>query len=210
MKRSILFSFFAAAILFSLSSEAQIPGVGKIKKALPEPIIGVKLGANFQEITGSKWESTYKPGIVGGLFVGLQKGKVGVQAEGLIKSVNFQLSAPMPGAPLPSPVKGVYLDVPLMFEYKIISRIWAQIGPQYSMMISAKQDSKDVKDSFKPSEFSGVLGLQAILPVHLTAGVRYVLGFTDISNSTATSGLGTATSSWKSRMIQVSVGWRFL
>ena len=209
MKRSILFSFFAAAILFSLSSDAQIPGVGKIKKALPEPIIGVKLGANFQQISGDGWEKTYKPGIVGGLFAGLQKGKVGVQVEGLVKSVNFQISVPT-GVPAESPIKGVYLDVPLMFEYKIIPRIWAQIGPQYSLMLSAKQDGNNVKDAFKPSEFSGVLGLQAILPVHLTAGVRYVLGFTDISNSTATSGLGTATSSWKSRMIQVSVGWRFL
>ncbi len=207
MKRLILFSFFAAAILFSLSSDAQIPGVGKIKKALPEPIIGVKLGANFQQISGDGWEKTYKPGIVGGLFAGLQKGKVGVQVEGLIKSVNFQISVPT-GAQAESPIKGVYLDVPLMFEYKIIPRIWAQIGPQYSMMITAKQDGNDVKKDFKPSEFSGVLGLQALLPVHITAGVRYVLGFTDINNTTATT--GAATSAWKSRMIQVSVGWRFL
>lgn len=208
MKRSILFSFFAAAILFSTSSEAQIPGVGKIKKALPEPIVGVKLGGNFQQISGDGWEKTYKPGIVGGIFAGLQKGKMGVQVEGLIKSVNFQFSAPIPGAPLPSPIKGVYLDIPLMFEYKIIPRIWGQIGPQYSMMISAKQDGEDIKDAFKPSEFSGVIGLQAILPVHITAGVRYVLGFTDISNTSAST--GAASSAWKSRMIQVSVGWRFL
>ena len=209
MKRSILFSFFAVAILFSLSSEAQIPGVGKIKKALPEPIIGVKLGANFQQITGDAWEKSYKPGIVGGIFAGLQKGKIGVQVEGLIKSVNFQIKVPT-GAQAESPIKGIYLDVPVMFEYKIIPRIWAQIGPQYSMMLSAKQDGNNVKDAFKPSEFSGVLGLQAILPVHLTAGVRYVLGFTDISNSSANTGFGTATSAWTSRMIQVSVGWRFL
>jgi len=205
MKRTLLFTVLTAALLFSIRSEAQIPGVGKIKKILPEPILGVKLGANFQQISGSGWENTYKPGILGGLFVGLQKGKVGVQVEGLIKSVQFALSTPVNGK-IPDPVKGVYLDVPVMFEYKIIPRIWAQIGPQYSMLLSAKESGNDVKNSFNPGDFSGVLGLQALLPVHLTVGVRYILGFTDINKESFPGASG----AWKNRTVQLSVGFRFL
>jgi hypothetical protein len=99
------------------------------------------------------------------------------------------------------------MDIPVLLEYKIINMLWVQAGPQFSTMLSAKSnDGKDVKDLFNSSDISGLLGLEAKLPLHLVAGARYVLGFSDINNHAVTQ----ASESWKNRYIQAYVGFRFL
>ena len=201
MKNILSLTALCATLLFTNSAMAQIPGVSKVTKALPKVSLGVKLGANFQEISGSDWEKTYKPGVVGGLFVGLTKNKWGIQVEALVKSVQFDFSGPAS-----DPVKGVYLDVPLLLEYKIIPRLWLQLGPQYSELLSAKESGQDVKKDFNAGDFSGVLGLEARLPLHFTVSARYILGFTNINNTSETG----VSDSWKNRTIQLAVGFRFL
>jgi opacity protein-like surface antigen len=205
MKRKLLVAALSAAALFSTAANAQVPGVSKVTKILPEVDLGVKVGANFQQITGEGWEKTYKPGIVGGAFVGLRKGSWGVQAEGLIKTVKFS-----PSFTGGVPIKALYLDIPVLLEYRIIPRLWAQVGPQFSYMLSKDNSVMEYNTAFKTSDFSGLLGLEAKLPLHLTAGARYVLGLTDINNHTLPSTVPGATDAWKNRYIQVYVGFRFL
>ena len=60
--------------------------------------------------------------------------------------------------------------------------------------------------AFATTDFSGVLGLQAILPLHLIVGARYVLGFID-QNANSVPGL---TNTWKNRSFQLYAGFRFL
>ena len=200
MKHTLLLTALSAALLFSTTSEAQIPGVSKVTKALPKVDLGIKAGTSFNQATSTGLKESYKAGVVGGAFVGVYKNKIGVQAEALVRSARFDASV---GSVY---VKTVSLDVPLMFEYKIIPRLWIQLGPQFTQMLSAKnQASTDVKNSFKTAEISGVLGLQVKLPVHLVAGARYVLGFSDVNN-TPTGGAG----AWHNRSIQAYVGFRFL
>lgn len=199
MKHALLLTTLSAALLFSTASQAQIPGVSKVTKALPKVDLGIKAGASFNQTTGTGLAETYKPGIVGGVFVGVYKNKIGVQAEGLVRSARFDASV---GGVY---VKTISLDVPLMFEYKLIPRLWVQVGPQFSQVLTAKdQASTDVKSSLNTTDISGVLGLQVKLPVHLVAGARYVMGFSDVNNSS------TATGAWKNRSIQAYIGFRFL
>jgi len=199
MKRTLLFTVLSAALLFSTVTKAQ-PGISTVTKALPKVDVGVKVGANFQQITGAGWENTYKPGIVGGAFVGVHKNSCGVQLEALVKSVTYTVDV----ANVKSDIKTVYLDVPVLLEYRIIPRLWIQAGPQFSTLFSAKDpNSNDVKKNFKTSDFSGLLGLELKLPMKFTAGARYVMGFADINNT----GVGDA---WKNRFIQLYVGFRFL
>jgi len=199
MKHALLLTTLSAALLFSTTSQAQIPGVSKVTKALPKVDLGIKAGASFNQATATGLTNSYKAGIVGGVFVGVYKNKIGVQAEGLVRSARFDASV---GGFY---VKTLSLDVPLMFEYKVIPRLWVQVGPQYSMLLSAKDNtSTDVKSSFKGADISGVLGLQVKLPVHLVAGARYIYGFSDVNNSP------TATGAWKNRSIQAYIGFRFL
>jgi hypothetical protein len=211
MKRTLLLTAFSA-LLLSNTSQAQIPGVSKVTKALPKVDLGLKIGANFQQTTGINWDNAYKAGITGGAFVGVYKNKIGVQAEGLIKSakMGMQFYSTGSGPVLTADVKTVSLDIPVLFEYKIIPRLWIQLGPQFTTILSAKSSiisssGNDVKNYFKSSEFSGVLGLQAKLPVHLVVGARYIYGFTDINNNSTFS-----TNKSTNRTAQVYLGFRFL
>ena len=199
MKHTLLLTALSA-LLLSNPAQAQIPVVSKVTKALPKVTVGLKAGANFQTLSGTGWASSYKPGIVGGAFVGLSKGKWGVQVEALIKSARFDTKASSSVY-----VKTLSLDIPVLLEYKIVKRLWIQAGPQFTSLMSAKdQASNDVKKSFKSSDISGVVGVEVKLPLHLIAGARYVLGFTDINNTTG------ATDAWKNRYAQLYVGFRFL
>lgn len=205
MKRTLLLSALSAALLFPGSTYAQIPGVSKVTKALPEVDLGIKVGANFQQLTGSFWDNSYKAGFEGGAFVGIRKNKIGVQGEVMISSVKYSVTTAL-GSVGNSDVNALYLDVPVLLEYRIVPRLWLQLGPQFSDLVSAKSGSTDIKSNFNSTGFSGVLGVQAQLPLHLTAGARYVLGFTNVNNES----ISAVSESWKSRSIQIYVGFRFL
>ena len=131
MKSTLLLSAITAALLCSNYADAQVPIVNKI---VPKVILGVKVGANFQQLTGNTWDNAYKAGIMGGAFIGVTKKKFGVQAEGLFRSASFDTKA-TPSSQSIS-VKTVNLDVPVLFEYKLVNRLWLQAGPQFSSIIS--------------------------------------------------------------------------
>jgi len=173
----------------------------KVAKILPKFTVGVKAGANFQTLSGKDWESSYKPGILGGAFVGVTKGKWGIQAEGLVKSARFDYKATS------GYFKTVGVDVPLLLEYNPVWRLWIQAGPQYSMVLSAKDDTKkDVKDYLNAADISGVVGIQVNLPLRLSVGARYIMGFSDMNSGK----IPTAADAWRNRYAQVFLGFRFL
>ena len=200
MKRTLLLSALAFSLLSATRSAAQVPGVSKVAKALPKVSVGVKVGLNLQQLSaGSYSNDAYNPGIVGGAFVSVRKNKIGVRVEGLVKTAKIDVLGPTPGH-----INSIALDVPALFEYRLINRVWLQVGPQFTSILSAKdQSSNDVKNNFNTSDFSGVLGVEVVLPIHLTASARYILGFADMNNS----GVGDA---WRSRSVQIAIGYRFL
>jgi hypothetical protein len=198
MKRLVLLTTLSVALLFSNRSSAQIPIVSKV---LPKVIIGVKVGANFQELNSKSLDNAYNAGFTGGVFVGVTKKKMGVQVEALISSAKFTANESNPNVTF----NNLYLNVPVLFEYKLVNRLWLQVGPQFSDLVSTNNNDH-INNAFKTSDFGGALGLQVILPVHLVASARYILGFTDVNNH----GIPNATDTWNNRSIQLSVGFRFL
>jgi Outer membrane protein beta-barrel domain len=202
MNRKLLLTVFSAALLFATSTFAQsIPGVSKVTNLVPKVMFGVKLGANFNGLSGATWDQASKAGVVGGLFLGLHKKKWGLQGEVLLHSAKFEVK----GSSGNSSAATLNLDIPVMFEYKIIPRIWAQIGPQFTSILSEKDNNTGtVKNLIKTTDFSGVIGLQAILPLHLVASARYIMGLTNVNNRPG------STETWNNRSIQISLGYRFL
>ncbi len=199
MKRALLFALLLSALLFSNRSDAQVPVVNNI---LPKVIIGVKLGAAFDQLNSSSFDNSYKTGIQGGAFVGITHKNIGIQVEGLVSSAKF--SAKNNSSYY---INSVNLNVPVLLEYRLISRLWLQLGPQFSDVLSENDNnSGGVKNVLKTTGFAGVLGLQAILPVHLVAGARYILGFTNVNNNN----IPNVKDTWNDRSIQVYVGFRFL
>jgi len=200
MKRILLLTT-VSALLFSTAAHAQLPLPTKF---IPKFDLGVKVGANFDQLNSTDtWSNSYKAGIQGGLTSGLRFKRIGVRVEALVSSVKYDFNG---GG---GSVRNVYLHVPVMLEIKLIPRIWLQLGPQYSNILSAKASDgaqSNVKDYFNTSEVSAVGGLEARLPLHLIAGARYMFGLTDMNN-TSTSGVS---DTWKQRVIQLYVGFRFL
>ena len=195
MIRKLLLSVLCCTTLATV----QVSAKGK----LPKVHAGVKLGANFDQLTGSSWSQSYKPGIVGGAFGQVTYGNFGIQAEVLANTAQYDFKDSFKTGTF----RAVYINVPVLLEYRVVPRIWVQAGPQFGNLVSMKSDNStiaDPKSYFNSSTVSGVLGVQATLPVHLVAGVRYIMGFTDVRNVSST------TEAWKNRTIQLYLGFRFV
>ena len=99
-----------------------------------------------------------------------------------------------------------FINVPVLLKYKTASGFFAELGPQLGFLLSAKAKSAgtsvDVKDSFKSTDFSGVLGIGYMSPLNIGADVRYNLGLTNLAKS---SGDGSA----KNGVIQIGVFYLF-
>jgi hypothetical protein len=93
-----------------------------------------------------------------------------------------------------------YVAIPVMLRFKPISLISLEAGPQFSFLTKANVENVgDVKDQLKNNDFGLAFGAGVHLPLGFNAGVRYVLGFTDISD--------VSTESIKNRTFQVYLGW---
>ena len=85
-----------------------------------------------------------------------------------------------------------YLTLPLLGKYYLTERFSLEAGPQVGFLLSAKQESTDIKDAFKTLDFGASFGLSYKLDNGLNFGARYTLGLSDVieskdfSNNTST------------------------
>ncbi len=211
-----------AVIVIPFLSIAQVPGAGVVKKVLPFQIdLGVKAGANFANLNGKEWESGYKPGIVGGIFGGISRNRFGVSADVLFSTVRYTgkglnfynrfgngaLSGYRNLADSSKTVDFVvtYINIPVLLNVKLVGPLWFQIGPQYSGLMNVNDKNNllvSTTNLFKTGDVSGVFGLQ-LNTGKLRIGARYLLGLSDMNNNS----IG---NSWKTRTIQLSLGYAFL
>jgi hypothetical protein len=84
-----------------------------------------------------------------------------------------------------------------------MSLLSLEAGPQFSFLTKAEvENAGDVKDQLKNNDFGLAFGAGLHLPLGFNAGVRYVLGFTDISDVSG--------ESIKNRTFQIYLGWTIL
>jgi len=96
-----------------------------------------------------------------------------------------------------------YIAIPVMLRVKPVEILSLQAGPQFSFLTRAERDDiGDVKDQLKNNDFGLAFGAGLHLPVGFNAGVRYVLGFTNISEVSG--------EEIKNRTFQVYLGWTIL
>jgi hypothetical protein len=96
-----------------------------------------------------------------------------------------------------------YLNIPLMGKYYLTKGLSIEAGPQLGFLLSAKNETTDVKDSFNPFDFGVNFGLGYKLDNGLNFGVRYNMGLTDIND------LPNSSSNNKNSVFQLSVGYFF-
>ncbi|HEX5170101.1 MAG TPA: porin family protein [Cyclobacteriaceae bacterium] len=91
-----------------------------------------------------------------------------------------------------------YISIPVMVRFKPVSLLSLEAGPVFNFLINAEYDGADFKDQLKNNEFGFGLGAGVHLPLGFNGGIRYVLGFTNISD---------VDEDIKSRTFQIYVGW---
>ena len=193
-KLSIILALFLCA---ATAVRAQVP----VLSAIPKFDLGIKGGVNYEQLNGPGVSTDYNPGFQGGIFIGVRKKRIGVQVEGLVSFSKYNIADSVRNGEF----KATYINIPVLFEYKIIPLLWLQVGPQFSGIVSIKSPDNfvgDAKSLFSSSAASGVVGLELKTPLHINVGARYVFGLSNVNNF--------GDDSWKQRVFEVHVGLAFL
>lgn len=158
--------------------------------------IGIKAGANFanQKITDASPESI--TGFNGGAYITLAfSEKWAIQPELLFSSQGSEV-------PDRDQIRDLdYFSIPVLLRWKPIGLISFHAGPQFSSLLSAVDKSgNSIEDDFKNSDFGLALGAGVHLPLGINGGLRYVWGFTNVSELQDDHEI-------KNKSFQIYVGW---
>lgn len=167
---------FVLGLAAALSAQAQV-----------DVDFGVKAGVNFAHQHLANSGGFYLPGnrtsLNGGVYMHVRKGRWGVQTEVAysMQGGNFDY----PEIDLVGGDHTNYFTLPLLFTYNI-KKFTLQVGPQLSVLNSARETingvTTDVRYSYKTGDFGIVAGFTVALPHGFQVGARYVAGLRDINN----------------------------
>lgn len=154
--------------------------------------IGIKGGANFANMAIKDVSSESITDFHIGAYVNLNvSDKFGITPEILYSAQGSKVNN--------ATVNTDYFAVPVMLRFKPISLISLEVGPQFSFLSKAKSGGVDIKSQLKNNDFGAAFGAGLHLPLGFNGGVRYVLGFTNISE--------VSNEEIKNRTLQIYVGW---
>ena len=169
------------AILLSLTTQAQLFKYG------------AEAGLNLSDVKTDNFKGSSLSGFNAGVMAELKLPVLlGVQGEikysqkgSKIGTDNLVLS---------------YIDVPVVAKFYILKIFNVHVGPQYSYMLSAKNDAGSTNDLFGNHAFSAVVGIGFdIWKIHYST--RYIYGVTDISSE--------GTGAMRNQYFQFGIGYWF-
>jgi len=146
---------------------------------------GVKAGANIanQKLTGDfKLDTKAIVSFHGGVFVvWMFAEQLGLQPELLLSMQGSKDKDDM----YDYKITTNYVNIPVLVRYNINDMFSVHAGPQFGILISAKEefdgDKDDIKDDFKTMDVGLAIGAEANLPVpNLGVGLRYIIGLTNV------------------------------
>lgn len=178
-----MFVTFGCLLACSIYFGANAQGVG----------IGIKGGMNFANQSITDISTDTRTGFHGGAYLVIAfSEKWGIQPELLYSSQ---------GAELPTEASEFkYMSIPILLRFKPVSVLSIEAGPQFSKLLDAKVGSDNIKDEIKSSDFGLALGATLHLPLGLQGGLRYVWGFSNVSDLPDNTEI-------KNSVVQVFVGW---
>jgi len=184
MKR--IFLTVSILLLVTIFSFAHAQGLG----------VGIKGGANFSNQSITDISTSSKTGFHGGVYAVIAfSEKWAIQPE-LLYSAQ--------GSELPDETSEFnYMSIPILLRYKPLSLLSFHAGPQFSKLLDATVDGDDIKEEIKNSDFGLAVGATVHLPLGFNGGVRYVWGFTNVSEFQDDTEV-------KNTVVQVFVGWTIL
>lgn len=165
---------------------------------------GIRLGMNLAnqnvEALGVSVSGDSKVGLLGGLYLTANlSDKFAVQPELLYSSMGTKTDDI-------SDAFG-YIQVPILLRYNINENFNLHAGPQIGLLLSAKSDGVDIKDEFKGTDFGASFGAGVDFG-KFNGGLRYYLGFSNISDIDTSSIPGLGDISFKNTSFQIYLGYK--
>ncbi|MBS1664893.1 MAG: PorT family protein [Bacteroidetes bacterium] len=179
MKKTLL---LAIGIFTAYLSQAQVT-------------FGAKAGFNLSSVKGKDVEGTSSlPGFHVGVLAGIPLNDVlNLQPELFYSAEGAKMKTVFPGDG-DELIEGKasahlnYLNLPVLLQYHHTSGFAVQSGPQFGYLLSAKVkangESSDIKDQFKKTNLSWVLGVSYLIPDNnIGFNIRYNFGITKLGKA---------------------------
>jgi hypothetical protein len=154
--------------------------------------LGIKIGANFANMSTDNFDNNSITSFHAGAYANIHfSDSWGVTPEVLWTDQGAELDG--------NKFKTDYIAVPIMLRWRIIDLISLEAGPQFNFLTKAESNGIDVTDDLTTPSYNAAFGALLHLPLALNAGIRYIVGFTDLTKSNDTE--------LKDAVLQVYVGW---
>ena len=213
MKNAIL--MVTMVILTMTNSNAQSETTKDNRQKLS---FGLKVGANYSNFYDSEGEDFVadpKFGLSGGAFVSIPLGKFfGVQPEVLFSQKGFKSTGTFLGSTYSMTITTDFIDVPLLFAVKPIEQVTLLFGPQFSYLLSQKNDftggtisATQQQDFDNDNIRKNIYGLTGGVDLNISNFVLGVRAAWDVKNN---DGDGNSTTPrYKNMLYQATLGYRF-
>ncbi|HCS19984.1 MAG TPA: PorT family protein [Bacteroidetes bacterium] len=213
MKKLIL--SLTVLIALTATTRAQDASPTDLRSSL---LFGFKAGINYSNVydsEGQDFQADSKIGFAGGVFFAIPFGKLfGFQPEILFSQKGYQSTGSILGSTYSMTRTTNWIDLPLLFSFKPVQYINLVAGPQYSYLLSRKDEfTSGNTTTEQEKEFENENIRKNILcftgGVDLTAN-RMVIGARAGWDFQTNNGDGTSsTPRYKNMWYQLTLGFRF-
>ncbi|HEY3403941.1 MAG TPA: porin family protein [Ohtaekwangia sp.] len=165
--------------------------------------LGIKAGANFADAKMESLDVKSATSFHAGGYLNLNFSETfGIRPEVLWTGYKSKVDGDLGDVDF----ERNYIAIPVMLCFKPIPLLSLEAGPQFNILLNAEADGDDIKNQLKKNEFGLGVGAGLHLPLGLNAGVRYIVGFTNISDADPTNP-NNVPEDIKNRTFQIYAGW---
>lgn len=209
-------SLFALALFSGLAMFAQDPILRT--EMSRSTFFGVKAGANWAKFDVDEFPGVNvnnKTSLHAGIFLNMPLGSTfNFQPELLYNGVGSKIKQQTALGSIPYEQDLSYVSLPLMFQYRTPAGLFFELGPQPSLLISAKAEGTGIEDSDNKDDFdkfdlaiNGGLGYTTRVGFGVHA--RYSYGVTNVLEDGGGDNSANDGPELKNRVIQVGLHYMF-
>lgn len=169
---------------------------------------GVKGGLNIADIVMTNYinpdvesDLRLKAGLHAGFFAsGMMNERIGLMGEVLYSNKGVKANGN---------IHLHYMTVPLLVQYKLSSKIFAEVGPEFGYMFSATSDFGNASSSYSNKLDLGLDGGFRLAADRFNVGLRYCVGMLSVREPIQlTSTSGSEKIKYQNRVLQFFLGYR--
>ncbi len=169
---------------------------------------GLKAGLNVSDIVMTNYinpdvesDLRLKAGLHAGFFAsGMMNERVGLMGEVLYSNKGVKANGN---------IHLHYVVIPLLLQYKLSSRFFAEVGPEFGYMFSATSDFGNATSNYSNKLDLGIDGGFRLAAERFDFGLRYCVGMLSVRKPIEFAGTsGNEKIKYQNRVLQFSVGYR--